>query len=124
MTYYKNQAEVKDKLSEIVHNHPAMAIEDIIETIFSKVHGFLLITNITSRNKSKFYSLKIDPEQIHLVEKEDHMLSTFCYDISSHNIFLNNQQMGQETMFQLCQKITQILADLEHKKAFAYEQSL
>lgn len=114
MTYYKNQTNI--------HFKNDLAIQDTIRAIFSKIHTYLIITNISVQNTAHFYSLKIDPQQIHLIEKTQNLLYTYCYNLTSHEMFLNAEQMNKETAMDFFMKINQIFLDLQNNKAYAYEK--
>jgi len=125
MTYYKNQPNVTNDINNLEFleekNTPDVTMNTIVTNVFAKIHGFLIITNVTGKKTNQFYCLKIDKKEINLVEKNPTIVNKFSYDIPTHDIFLNDKQMNDTTTNELCHKIIKIFKDLKQKKAYAFE---
>jgi len=127
MTYYKNREKVASELTDVEIQKSSNTIKHLVNRVLENINGVLIITNMTAKQNERVYSLKLDKSQIHLIEKETSFINTFCYDIKTNKLFINNQisltkKSSPEVFMNFCSKINKIIADLKDRKAFAYEK--
>ncbi|MFA5880401.1 MAG: hypothetical protein WC860_09600 [Candidatus Margulisiibacteriota bacterium] len=127
MTYYKNREKAASEFSDVETQKSKTPIKSLVHNILEHINGILIITNMTTEKKEHFYSLKLDKSQIHLIEKDISQVNTFCYDIKTNKLFINNQitlskNNAPEVFTNFCSKINKIISDLKNRKAFAYEK--
>ncbi len=127
MTYYKSQEEVAEEIDNKTLKKSPKNIPLLVEKVLENIKGFLIITNVTPTRKKRFYSLKLDHSQIHLVEKNSQNIKSFCYKIKNNKLLINDidvvlSKENPAIYTDFCIKIYKIIEDLKNHKAFALEK--